>query len=130
MERQGDGAATYYMLQDTASHRYLKISEEVAFLWDRMDGTRNVRDLTLEYAERFDVFAVDAVIEAMLQLQAAGFVVIQRFEVTESERRQSHFAVALAAIMRVVAGSVSFRDADPLFTRFYRYIRPLFWLPV
>lgn len=133
MERQDErGGEPAYILKDTVRHRYLRLSEQGAFLWELMDGERNVRDLTLAYFTRYKTFGLDAVMGAMLQLNAAGFVQIQRIDA----RRLGQVA-ALNRVQRVglrllpwVTRYVALPDIDGLVTFIYRYLyRPLYTRP-
>jgi len=81
LERQtGRGGEVTFVLKDTRRHRYMRLSEQGAFLWDLMDGQHTVRDLTQAYFARYHLFGLDAVMNAMFQLNAAGFVHIQRLD--------------------------------------------------
>lgn len=125
LEPRAEGGG--YVLQDTRAHRYLQLSPEGAFLWELMDGEHSVRDLTLAYLGRYRALALDAVLDLILQLQAAGFVRIQRLDAVAAPAR----AVAVRARLARLAGRwavhyVSLPDVDPAVGRIERALRPLY----
>jgi CRP-like cAMP-binding protein/Zn-dependent protease len=133
MERQeGLDGKPVFILKDTRRARYLKLSEQGAFLWDLMDGERTVRDLALAYYERYKAFGLDPVMEVMLQLHGAGFLIIQRMD-----HMSQHEHVRAGAISRLwhaampwATHSFQLPDVDGLFTRLYRYVlRPAYTWP-
>jgi CRP-like cAMP-binding protein len=133
MERQdGLDGKPVFILKDTHRARYLKLSEQGAFLWDLMDGERTVRDLALAYYERYKAFGLDPVMEVMLQLHGAGFLIIQRME--HAAHAEAAHAGPLTrfwhAAMPWITHSFQLPDVDGLFTRIYRYaLRPFFTWP-
>lgn len=54
--------------------RYIRIGERDDFLIQRMDGTRRVSDLVVDYFERFGVFGFEAVSNIVTLLRNAGFL--------------------------------------------------------
>ena len=65
---------TVAVLEDAHHHRYFRLSEQGLFVWQRLDGEHNVRDLAVEGMERFRAFAPDAIAQLLARLEAAGFV--------------------------------------------------------
>jgi CRP-like cAMP-binding protein/Zn-dependent protease len=136
MESQAssDGEVVY-VLKDTEHNRYTKLSEQGAFLWDLMDGQTTVRDLTRAYFTRFKVFGLDAVLAAILQLNAAGFVQIQRVDAQQlagaQEGTQPRRGRALRLRLPAATRYYSLPDVDHLVTNLYRYaLRPLYFRPI
>lgn len=131
-ERTGRDNEVVYILKDTRNNRYVKLAEQSMFLWNLMDGQNTVRDLTLAYFSRYHVFGLDAVMRCMMQLQAAGFVRIQRIDV----QRMGEVA-NLTLVQRIglklmpwIIHYVSLPDLDGLVTVLYRFLlRPLYYRP-
>ena len=65
---------TVAVLKDPQHHRYFRLSEQGRFVWERLDGNHNVRDLAVEGMDRFRAFAPDAIAQLLARLEAAGFV--------------------------------------------------------
>ncbi|GAC1614177.1 MAG: hypothetical protein NVS9B1_23410 [Candidatus Dormibacteraceae bacterium] len=55
--------------------RYLRLGERDDFLAQRMDGTRRVADLVVEYFEKFGTFGLKQVTGLVTTLRGAGFLV-------------------------------------------------------
>ncbi len=119
-ESDGD---VFYVLK--GGQRYLKLSEPAGFLWDLMDGERTVRDLAVAYYGRYQAFGLEAVLDAMLQLHAAGFVVIQQVD-----PRAESAAPGRARLQRLISGSIMIPDVDRGVTALHRVIAPLYARPV
>jgi CRP-like cAMP-binding protein len=54
--------------------KYLRISERDDFLAQRMDGTRRVSDLVVDYFEKFGTFGLKQVSDLVTTLRQAGFL--------------------------------------------------------
>ena len=65
---------TVAVLKDPRHHRYFRLSEQGLFVWERLDGEHNVRDLAVEGMDRFRAFAPDAIAQLLARLEASGFV--------------------------------------------------------
>jgi putative peptide zinc metalloprotease protein len=62
------------VLKDPERHRYFRLSVLGLFVWERLDGTRNVRDLALDGMRELHTFAPDAIAHLTSRLQASGFI--------------------------------------------------------
>lgn len=133
MERQeGRDGAAVYILKDTKHHRYVKLLEQGAFLWDLMDGQHTVRELTVAFFTRYHRFGLDEVMGVMMQLHMAGFVRIQgidRSRVGEMAELSSLQRLGLR-LMPWLIRYFALPDLDGLVTALYRYLlRPLYFRP-
>lgn len=129
LERQEEDGKTVFILKDAHHGRYLRISEEAAFLWELMDGERTVRDLALAYYTRYKAFGIDAVMDVMLQLHEAGFIHIQRVDRHGHAEHAEHgtWQRLKERITPWISHNISFGDVDPGLTRIYRLAaRPLY----
>lgn len=134
MERQATpGGKAVWILKDDRYHRYVKLSEEAAFLWQEMDGERTVRDLTRAYYERYHVVGLDAVKQAMVELSGAGFLKIQRVDPKHSEEPEAFrlYRRGMHVLTRIFIHYVPLPDIDAPITALYRYVlRPVYTWPV
>jgi len=64
---------TITTLKDPERGTYYRLSPGGWFVWQRLDGEHNLRDLTLEYLTEFQAFAPQAVAETVGGLAEAGF---------------------------------------------------------
>jgi putative peptide zinc metalloprotease protein len=133
MEPGGAGQSPYYVLKDRRTNQYLKLSEEAVFLWDLMDGEHTVRDLTLAYFHKYKGFALDTVLEVMLQLHHVGFVQIQHLQSDQArvrETKQSAGRLRFPALQFAVIHYFALPKVDLVVTMLHRYVfRPFYSRP-
>jgi putative peptide zinc metalloprotease protein len=65
---------TITTLKDPQRVAYYRLSPQGYFLWQRLDGSSTLRDLTLEYMVAFKAFAPQAISDTIGGLAEAGFV--------------------------------------------------------
>ena len=105
-----DGSITS-ILKNPHTNRYLKLSPEGVFLWELMDGQHTVRDITMAYFKRYQVFGLDRVMQVMLQLHAAGLLTIQSID-TRRLLESGHLTrQAFARDLKALAAGVGVRAA-------------------
>jgi putative peptide zinc metalloprotease protein len=67
------GEPLHYILQHPAGH-LLRYSPAAWFLFQRMDGTRTVRDLAFDYFQEFGAVAPERIVEVVDQARDRGFL--------------------------------------------------------
>lgn len=72
---EGDTIVT---LKDVNRSRYYRLSSVGLFVWNRLDGSHTLRDLTVEYLAEFKSFSPQVISEIIAGLTVAGFVDIGR----------------------------------------------------
>jgi putative peptide zinc metalloprotease protein len=125
-----DGVAVY-VLKDVDRHRYLKLSEQGAFLWELMDGEHSIYDLSLAFFLRYRVFGLNTVVDAVRQFHVAGFVRIRGLDPPVPARSASagRLRRLLALAGRWATRYFSLPEVDPAVTQLYGLLRPLFSRP-
>ncbi|HMS40827.1 MAG TPA: cyclic nucleotide-binding domain-containing protein [Pyrinomonadaceae bacterium] len=73
-QRQTADGETITILKDETKHTYFRLSSEGYFIWQRLDGRRSLRDLTLDYLAEFKSFSPAAIAGTIGGLTQAGFV--------------------------------------------------------
>jgi len=73
-ERTNAEGETITILKDVERRAYYRLSREGYFIWQRLDGKKTLRDLTLDYLAEFKSFSPHAIAEVVIGLTAAGFV--------------------------------------------------------
>lgn len=119
-------------LKDPQRGAYYRLSPQGWFIWQRLDGNRTLRDLTLEYLGEFKAFAPQAVADVIGGLAEAGFVEGAKVSagVLEGATRASRWERTMAAARRIMEWHTSLRGVDAPLTRLYRGgVRPLYTLP-
>jgi putative peptide zinc metalloprotease protein len=123
---------TITTLKDPQRGAYYRLSPQGFFLWQRLDGNRTLRDLTLEYMVTFQAFAPQAISDTIGGLAEAGFVEGARpaGAVLERVARTTGWQRATEAARKVMEWQGSVRGVDEPLTRLYRggvfllYTRP------
>jgi CRP-like cAMP-binding protein len=122
-DRLGSDGEPITILKDPSRGTYFRLSSLGRFVWERLDGTRNVRDVALEYLEAGKGFAAQAIADVVSSLVGSGFVRAGRLvdavkAVDEAGgTRWRRFA---AWARRVLTWHIDFRNVDGFFTAVYR----------
>jgi putative peptide zinc metalloprotease protein len=113
---------TITTLKDPQRGAYYRLSPRGFFLWQRLDGSHTLRDLTLEYMTEFGAFAPQAISDTIGGLAEAGFVEGARpaGAVLERIARTTGWQRATAVARRIMEWQGSVRGADEPLTRLYR----------
>ncbi len=129
--REGD----YYVLKNPVDTTYCRLSARDHFLWERMDGTRTVKDLVVAYYLEYGSFAFARVAGLVQGLKANSFLVerpvniYQQIRSRLEARRPGHrWAQVFRAFLQTQFG---FRGLDRFVASLYRWGgRLLFSWPV
>lgn len=115
------------ILKNPDSGTYFKLSAEGYFVWQQLDGKQTMQDITLDLAEKFNVFAPDVVAALISKLNKTGF--LTNLEINDDTKLSTRplWVRAMVSVRRVLEARVAFGDADKWVTRQYdRYIKYLF----
>jgi putative peptide zinc metalloprotease protein len=109
-------------LKDPQRGAYYRLSPWGFFLWQRLDGSHTLRDLSLEYLVEFGAFAPQAISDTIGGLAEAGFTEGARpaGAVLERVARTTGWQRATAAARRIMEWQGSVRGVDEPLTRLYR----------
>lgn len=120
------------ILKDPGRSVYYRLSPQGWFVWQRLDGRHNLKDLTLDYLREFKAFAPQAIIEIVSGLTRMGFVQRSAFrsDVAETADRPARCHRFLNAARDILEFQVMFRNVDRSVERLYQagvhwlYTRP------
>ena len=134
--RQGE---PYVMLADRGK-AYFSLTEEDDFIASRMDGSRHVSDLVVEYFDRFGSFGYDRVVRLVADLREAGMLtdpprdiykdVAERYRPVPKPSKPSRWegtALMLRLPLKGIDGAVTWLYEHLGFVFFKR---PVLWLTV
>lgn len=76
-EGQSADGTPFTVLKDPAQGRYFRLSAEGRFVWDRLDGVRDLRALSIDFFLSFQRFAPDMVAAIVQALAQASFVEVR-----------------------------------------------------
>jgi putative peptide zinc metalloprotease protein len=116
------------ILKNPDNGNYFKLSEQGGYIWQQMDGQHTLQEITLSFADEFNVFAPDVVVALISKLTRGGFVEnVEQHDAAKylpTWRRRLNFFVAL------LDKQITFGDSDKWLTRMYNnYIHYLFTRP-
>jgi putative peptide zinc metalloprotease protein len=129
---------TITTLKNPARGTYFRLSPQGWFLWQRLDGEHNLRDLALDYFVAFKAFSPDAITGLLAGLATAGFVqtrdlardVAGTRATTTSEPPATGWWRAARAARRVLEWRVAIRHIDRYLDWIYGHVaRPLYSRP-
>ena len=113
---------TITTLKDPQRGAYYRLSPRGFFLWQRLDGSHTLRDLSLEYLVEFGSFAPQAISDTIGGLAEAGFTEGARpaGAVLERVARTTGWQRATTVARRIMEWQGSVRGVDEPLTRLYR----------
>lgn len=76
-ERQTVDGDTVRVLKRPRTSAYFQLSEGGWFIWEKLDGTANLRDITIAYMTAFKTFAPHVVADTIAGLTNAGFLEVK-----------------------------------------------------
>lgn len=119
---------TITVLKDTRHGTYYRLSPQGYFVWERLDGERTLRDLTLEYLAEFRVFAPEDIAGMISGLTEAGFAegVTPTERVREVGGKPTLWRRAIAEARRIMEWQAPVRNVDHFLATLYRFVRPLY----
>lgn len=82
--RENEEGEPITILKDKARGQYYQLSEAGWFVWQQLDGQKNLQDITIALYKEKQLFAPEAVADTVLNLADAGFAVLPEIEVPNS----------------------------------------------
>lgn len=121
-QRTAADGETITILKDSRRGAYYRLSPQGWFIWQRLDGRHNLKDLTLDYFEEFKVFAPYQVAENVMQLAAAGFALgsAAKAQTYLAPRDLTWGQRAALRAQRVLQWRLVVRNVDGWFTSLYQ----------
>jgi len=114
-----------YILKNTATDRFLLLTEREKFLWERMDGHTALQELATAYVLQYGEFDFEIIPNLIRKLQRAELLTLRpasRLRRILARNRGRRIAKAvettLFGLERVMIAS---RDVQPFFQRLYRW---------
>jgi putative peptide zinc metalloprotease protein len=99
---------------------YFRLSALGWFVWERLDGTRNVRDLALAYLSERGGFAPEGIARLIASLGRSGFLDPATMWIPEESQSQVRSLGALAGRARaILTWHADVRNIDNLLTHLY-----------
>lgn len=108
------------ILKNVANGKYFKLSKEGFFIWQQLDGTHTLQDITMDLAATHNVFAPDLVAGLIAKLNRNGFISnIDTYEYMNANKLPL-WARAMNKLRSVLEFRYAFGDADRFITNTYQ----------
>lgn len=115
-QKSSDGQKNI-ILKNTHTKKYFKLSEQGWFIWQQLNGQKTMQEITLAFADQFQIFSPDTVAAIISKLTQAGFV--KNIEMHSYPHHQPMWLTLLSMIRRVMEGRLAMGNMDPWLTRVY-----------
>jgi putative peptide zinc metalloprotease protein len=113
-----------FILKNTATDRFLLITEPERFLWEQMDGARSLQEIATAYVLRYGEFDFDIIPQLMRKLQRAQLLTLtptsRLRQALARNRRRPVAKMAESALMVLERVNISSRNVQSGFRRAYR----------
>lgn len=107
------------ILKNPNTNSYFKLSSEGAFIWNLLDGKHTIQDITLELAEKLDLFAPNLVAGLVSKLSHSGFITNIKIDEQSMLQKRSGLRYLVAKITSILNFRKTFGDADKNLTYIY-----------
>lgn len=113
---------TITILKDPKRHVYFQLSPEGWFVWQMLDGEHTLRDITLNYLQKFKSFSPHTIAEIIGRLSSAGFLSGKKPDpdVQKIFGRVSFWKRMIMMAHKIVEFRVMWTGADRTFDTLYR----------
>jgi putative peptide zinc metalloprotease protein len=131
-ERSTTDGDAITVLKHPGRMAYYRLSSRGRFVWERLDGSQSIRDLTLAYMREFGELAPQVVGDLMSGLAAAGFVTVQSLapEFTAPDAQPSRLRQLGHVMVGALQWRVELRHLDrPVSAVYDKAVRYLFTRP-
>lgn len=119
-QRQTADGQTVTILKNNDNGSYFKLSEEGIFIWEQLTGDQTMQEITLNLAEKFNVFAPDVVAALISKLSKSNFIHNVDVENEACQKQQPFWIRAMVKMRQVLEMRYAFGDSDASLTRLYQ----------
>jgi putative peptide zinc metalloprotease protein len=120
---------TYYIIKNIETNKFLRMSEEDYFVWEKLDGENTIRDIALSYFLTYKSMGFANIGVLISRLGAGGF--LKEKSVDALSLLQRKFAEKKAmnklklGIYRLIHANIQIHDVDKKMKRWYERF---FWI--
>lgn len=110
-------------LKNPRQGNYYRLSSVGQFVWDRLDGRHNLKDLTLAYLKEAGSFRPHSIAEVIGGLVSSGFA---RSQIVKAKKYLPSPSLGQKIFLKfkgLMEWRAVLRDVDPFFTRLYRFLK-------
>jgi putative peptide zinc metalloprotease protein len=119
------GERESFVLKNTKTDRFILLTAEERFLWDRMDGSISLQDMATAYVLTFGAFDFELIPRLIRKLQAAQLLKVHSVSrlrrALERNRDRRAAQMVYTALMGLERINISSRNVQPFFKALYRW---------
>lgn len=110
------------ILKNPDNGNYFKLSPEGWFIWQQLDGTQTMQEITIALAEEYNTFAPDMVAAIISKLANAGY--IHNVEVSDaaSVANKPFWIRGILKLRKILEARVAIGDADKWLSSAYQNV--------
>src|SRR6267142_6157910 len=114
-----------FILKNTATDRFLLLSDHEKFLWELMDGQTSLQDIATAYVLRYGEFDFEIIPHLIRKLQRAQLLTMTSTsrlrQALARNRRKPMVKMAESALFALERVNISSRNVQPFFRGVYRW---------
>ena len=114
-----------FILKNSATDRFLLISEPERFLWEQMDGSRSLQEIATAYVLKYGEFDFDVIPQLIRKLQRAQLLTqtptsrLRKALARRGGQRMAQMAESALTVLERI--NISSRNVQDVFRRAYRF---------
>ena len=114
-----------FILKNSATDRFLLISEPERFLWEQMDGSRSLQEIATAYVLKYGEFDFDVIPQLIRKLQRAQLLTqtptsrLRKALTRHGGQRMAQMAESALTVLERI--NISSRNVQDVFRRAYRF---------
>ena len=128
------GGERNIILKNTATERFLLLTEHEVFLWQQMDGNTSLQEIATAYVLNYGEFDFDIIPNLIRKLQRAQLLTLtptsRLRQLLARNRRRRVAKVMESALTGLERINISSKRVQPLFVRLYRWAGRFLFTPV
>jgi putative peptide zinc metalloprotease protein len=114
-----------YILKNTATDRFLLLTEPEKFLWEQMDGHTSMQEIATAYVLRYGDFDFEIIPNLIRKLQRAQLLVLKMTSRLRQALERNRGRRVVRAVEKTLLGlerlTLASRDVQPFFQRLHRW---------
>jgi putative peptide zinc metalloprotease protein len=118
-KRREAGDARVITLKDRERRAYHRLSDLGLFVWDRLDGNHNLREIALDYYQKTGAMAPFAIADTIAGLARAGFAERTLVASEASDAPRSAWSSITRAARSILVVQLAIRGADRFWSAIY-----------
>jgi CRP-like cAMP-binding protein len=114
---------TVITLQNTELHQFYQLTEQYFFIWEQLDGVQTLRDITIAFFKRYQIFAPGMICVLIYNLSETQFVTIPFLNVNLelNEKPKTKTQKCIHFLRNLFQKEFVLTQTDPWLSKIYQY---------